>query len=458
MANRYKLIHSGSQVTGLAATASGDKDKYLHSNSSTGALEWGTVSAGTVEGTAVLSTGEAGGTKFLREDGDGTCSWQAASFTLADNTVSAGKMTGASATKLANGSAGNLLKSLGDGTFGWDTSTYLTAVTAHNLLSTTHGDTLADTVVRGDILIGNSTPKWARLAFPATPTGKVLIASATDITWSANPLGTAAYAATGDFLAVGGTAAKATILETTRAIYGNNFDGSAALTGIIASAYGGTGNGFTKFTGATTSEKTYTLPNSSETLLYSGGALGTPASGTVTNLTGTASININGTVGATTPTTGKFTSVETTGDIELGHATDTTISRSAAGVIAVEGVVIPSISSTNTLTNKRITQRVVTTTDDATAEINVDVTDQYQLTAIANDTTFTTTGTPTNGQKLIIRLKDAGTAKALTWNSVFRAIGVTLPTTTVANKTHYVGCVYNSAATKWDVLAVSVEA
>jgi len=38
-------------------------------------------------------------------------------------------------------------------------------------------------------------------------------------------------------------------------------------------------------------------------------ALGTPASGTVTNLTGTASININGTVGATTQNAGLFTSV-----------------------------------------------------------------------------------------------------------------------------------------------------
>jgi hypothetical protein len=37
------------------------------------------------------------------------------------------------------------------------------------------------------------------------------------------------------------------------------------------------------------------------------GALGTPSSGTVTNLTGTASININGTVGATTPAVGQFT-------------------------------------------------------------------------------------------------------------------------------------------------------
>lgn len=41
----------------------------------------GTISSGTwggtaIEGTAIASTGEAGGTKYLREDGDGTCSWQ----------------------------------------------------------------------------------------------------------------------------------------------------------------------------------------------------------------------------------------------------------------------------------------------------------------------------------------------------------------------------------------------
>ena len=43
--------------------------------------------------------------------------------------------------------------------------------------------------------------------------------------------------------------------------------------------------------------------------VVNGGALGTPSSGTVTNLTGTASININGTVGATTPAAGAFTTV-----------------------------------------------------------------------------------------------------------------------------------------------------
>ena len=55
--------------------------------------------------------------------------------------------------------------------------------------------------------------------------------------------------------------------------------------------------------------------------VVNGGVLGTPSSGTVTNLTGTASININGTVGATTAAAGKFTSLS---------------AITAQGVIAVE--------------------------------------------------------------------------------------------------------------------------
>ncbi len=39
------------------------------------ATPWGT-GGGVSEGTDILSTGEEGGTKYLREDGDGTCSWQ----------------------------------------------------------------------------------------------------------------------------------------------------------------------------------------------------------------------------------------------------------------------------------------------------------------------------------------------------------------------------------------------
>lgn len=80
-----------------------------------------------------------------------------------------------------------------------------------------------------------------------------------------------------------GTAYRANAIATPRRIYGNFFDGTADLTQILSSIYGGTGNGFTKFTGATSSEKTYTLPDASVTLLYQNGPLGTPSSGALTN-------------------------------------------------------------------------------------------------------------------------------------------------------------------------------
>lgn len=60
------------------------------------------------------------------------------------------------------------------------------------------------------------------------------------------------------------------------------------------------------------------------------GALGTPSSGTVTNLTGTASININGTVGATTASTGAFTTLSASSSVTLSGGT-------ANGVLYLNG-------------------------------------------------------------------------------------------------------------------------
>lgn len=70
----------------------------------------------------------------------------------------------------------------------------------------------------------------------------------------------------GTSAACSGNAATASTLQTARSIYGNSFNGSADLAHVIASTYGGTGNGYTKFTGPTTSEKTFTLPNTSTTI------------------------------------------------------------------------------------------------------------------------------------------------------------------------------------------------
>ena len=116
-------------------------------------------------------------------------------------------------------------------------------------------------------------------------------------------------------------------------------------------------------------------------------------------------------------------------------------------------------SATVTLSNKRITSRIWTTTTAATITPVGDSNDMYTVTALAEATTIAApSGTPTDWQKLMIRIKDDATARALTWNAIYRVIWVTLPTTTVLSKTHYIGCVYNTADTKRDVLAVGVQA
>lgn len=141
----------------------------------------------------------------------------------------------------------------------------------------------------------------------------------------------------------------------------------------------------------------------------------------------------------------------TVGTVELGAASDTTLSRSAAGVLAVEGVVIPSISSTNTLTNKRVTARSGSTTSSATPTINTDNVDFYVLTAQAADiTSFTTnlSGTPVDGDQLEIRVTGTA-ARAITWGTSFVAGPAALPTTTTTTKTLYVYFEFDSVVTHW---------
>lgn len=143
--------------------------------------------------------------------------------------------------------------------------------------------------------------------------------------------------------------------------------------------------------------------------------------------------------------------------ITAGAYAITLTATAATGVTLPTTGTLATLAGTETLTNKRNTKRVVTTTDDASAVINTDITDEYELSAVANATTFTLTGTPTDGQVLIVRFKDAGVTKGLTWTG-FTAIGVTLPTDTTAGKWHYVGCKYNLGDTAWHAIAVTEEA
>ena len=67
------------------------------------------------------------------------------------------------------------------------------------------------------------------------------------------------------------------------------------------------------------------------------------------------------------------------------------------------------------------------------------------------------TGTFAECQGFVIRLKDNGTARAITWGADYRAMGAALPTTTTISKTMYIPVIYNASDAKWDVLPATVQ-
>lgn len=97
-----------------------------------------------------------------------------------------------------------------------------------------------------------------------------------------------------------------------------------------------------------------------------------------------------------------------------------------------------------------------------TSSATVTPTSDNDLVVITAQATGLTLANPTGawvqGEALMIRIKDNGTPRSIAYGTNYRAIGVTLPTTTVANKTTYLGIIYNSTDTKWDVIGVTTEA
>lgn len=149
-----------------------------------------------------------------------------------------------------------------------------------------------------------------------------------------------------------------------------------------------------------------------------------------------------------TITTGGVTNVATSGNIAGGPITST-------GTLSLTSNVV-TINETQTLTNKRVTPRVVSITSAATITPTGDTADQYEVTALATTATIAApSGTPTDGQKLIIRIKDNGVAQTLSWTTTsgaYRAVAVVLPTATVISSVFYAGCIWNAQDNFWDVV------
>jgi hypothetical protein len=104
--------------------------------------------------------------------------------------------------------------------------------------------------------------------------------------------------------------------------------------------------------------------------------------------------------------------------------------------------------------------RLGTVVSSGVPTINSDSVDQFNITALATAITSMTTnlsGTPSSGQKLMIRIKDNGTTRAITWGASFQSSGVaTLLTATSPSKTHHLGFIYDDVAAKWTLIAADL--
>jgi hypothetical protein len=153
--------------------------------------------------------------------------------------------------------------------------------------------------------------------------------------------------------------------------------------------------------------------------------------------------------------------------IQATLATYGTMATQNANAVAITGGTIngttigattPAAGTFTVISATRINPRLTNTTSTTTLTPASDSNDQVSVTALAVGMTIAIpSGTAVGGQKLTIRIKDNGTAQTLTWTTSaggYRVIGCTLPTTTVASKVIYVGCIYNATESFWDVVSV----
>ena len=199
--------------------------------------------------------------------------------------------------------------------------------------------------------------------------------------------------------------------------------GAVTLAGTLAIANGGTG-----LTALGTGVQTAIGINvgTAGAVVVNGGVLGTPSSGTVTNLTGTASININGTVGATTPGTGAFTTLAASSTVSGTGFTNYFASPPALGTTAPAEVKVTVGWAANTALTDAATIAWDTNNQVAT------------FTFVSTNRTF---GAPTNlknGAFYALAVIQNGGSNTLTWNAVFKwAAGVAPTLSTAAGAKDY---------------------
>lgn len=157
------------------------------------------------------------------------------------------------------------------------------------------------------------------------------------------------------------------------------------------------------------------------------------------------------------------TQVKTTLNLDLVDNTSDATKNSATATLTnktLTAPVIATIVNTNTLTLPTV-QGTITAYSEASITSSATPTPTgnsregfYYITALATNATFgAPSGTVANGNMLFIRVKDNGTARTLSWNSIYRgSTDLALPSITTQSLTMYLQFIYNSTDAKWDLI------
>jgi len=114
-----------------------------------------------------------------------------------------------------------------------------------------------------------------------------------------------------------------------------------------------------------------------------------------------------------------------------------------------------SVTKSKLDVNAKLPVRTYSVTSPSTLTANVDNYEIFAVTALGtNMTVAAPTGTPVDGQGIMYRFVDNGTVRSIAWDAIFRAMGITLPTSTTAGNMIYVNARWNAPAQKWDVVGV----
>ncbi len=148
----------------------------------------------------------------------------------------------------------------------------------------------------------------------------------------------------------------------------------------------------------------------------------------------------------------------TTSGVIFGTLTDTRgCTYTSSGTLLACTTVFPAgtivgTSDTQTLTNKRITKRVVTASDATSItpnSDNADVTYQANTQALGTLTINADGGTPTNGQSMLIKIKSTN-VQTFSWNGVWVGGTNALPTATSGGSNiDYYSFIYDTVDSVW---------